>query len=97
MCFSLIGEVVENKVKAIAKKMGLGEEKLRLEEIIPNERVSFHSDNVESFSPDQEETLSDTIEDELQQEHESYDENEEQDMGDDDMDSFNEFEDEKGR
>ena len=41
MCFSLIGEVVESKVKAVAAKMGLGKEKVCFDTIITKERVPF--------------------------------------------------------
>ena len=41
MCFSLIGEVVESKVKAVAVKMGLGAERVCFDSIIPKERIPF--------------------------------------------------------
>ena len=41
MCFSLIGEVVESKVKAVADKMGLGKEKICFDSIITKERIAF--------------------------------------------------------
>ena len=41
MCFSLIGEVVESKVKAVAVKMGLGTERVCFDTIIPKERIPF--------------------------------------------------------
>ena len=41
MCFSLIGEVVESKVKAVAVKMGLGAERVCFDTIIPKERIPF--------------------------------------------------------
>ena len=97
MCFSLIGEVVENKVKAIKKKMGLGEDKLKLEEIIPNKRESFHSDNVESFITVEEETFSCDMVNDVEQEDERDAEDQDVEMADNDMDSFADMEDEKGR
>ena len=41
MCFSLIGEVVESKVKAVAVKMGLGAERVCFDSIVPKERIPF--------------------------------------------------------
>ena len=69
MCFSLIGEVVENKVKTMAKKLGLDDNNLTLEEIVAKQRrVSFGTINkVEEFVPE-------TIEDaEIENEDENFD------------------------
>ena len=70
MCFSLIGEVVENKVKTMAKKLGLDDNKLTLEEIVAKQRrVSFGTiDKVEEFVP---ETTED--DEEIENEHENFD------------------------
>ena len=70
MCFSLIGEVVENKVKTMAKKLGLDDNKLTLEEIVAKQwRVSFGTiDKVEEFVP---ETTKD--DEEIENEDENFD------------------------
>ena len=70
MCFSLIGEVVENKVKTMAKKLGLDDNKLTLEEVVAKQRrVSFGTiDKVEEFVP---ETTED--DEEIENEHENFD------------------------
>ena len=49
MCFSLIGEVVESKVKAVAVKMGLGTEKVSFDSIIPKERIPFDFETSEVY------------------------------------------------
>ena len=70
MCFSLIGEVVENKVKTMAKKLGLDDNKLTLEEIVAKQRRdSFGTiDKVEEFVP---ETTKD--DEEIENEDENFD------------------------
>ena len=49
MCFSLIGEVVESKVKAVAVKMGLGTERVCFDSIIPKERIPFDFETSEVY------------------------------------------------